>query len=168
MRLESSATDLGYARRPKNHPRPLAPDVTGTLDDIERFVSGQGDNQFYNETLFAAGRRVVYPRITQALWELRDAGSCLVRLEGDDVEMGAIYIDREQCGRLGAPYTEPGELIIAADTLLHSKGGSGYDSEHAEFLSQFGGQTLVLTRTAEDRIGSGWWRVKERLSVGPP
>ena len=74
--------------------------------------------------------------------------------------MEAIYTDREQCQRFDIPYFDSGELVIAADTLLQSKGGDGYDSEHTEFLSQFGGDTLVLSRKDDDRIGPGWWRVE--------
>ena len=78
--------------------------------------------------------------------------------------MDAIYTDRSQCDYFGAPYFGGGELVVAADTLLASKGPSGgYDAEHTAFLSSFGGKTLVLIRTETDTIGPGWWRVKEVL-----
>jgi len=106
------------------------------------------------------GKRVLHPRLTQVLWELEHEGSTTVRLDGEEFNMEAIYTDQEQCNRFNAPYFGSGELVIAADTLLQSKGGDGYDSEHAGFLSKFGGDTLVLSRKDGDRIGPGWWRVE--------
>lgn len=76
--------------------------------------------------------------------------------------MDAIYTDQHQCEHFGAPYFETGELVVAADTLLSSKvPRGGYDEQHTAFLSSFGGKTLVLARTSEDKIGPGWWRLKK-------
>lgn len=159
MRLTTDMV-LGYARTQGDRPAPSIPDVMGTVSEINLFITGQDDSQFYHEALFVDGKRVLYPRLTQVLWELEHEGSTTVRLDGEEVNMEAIYTDQEQCNRFNAPYFDSGELVIAADTLLQSKGGDGYDSEHAEFLSQFGGDTLVLTRKGDDRIGPGWWRVE--------
>ena len=153
-------TVLGYARTRGDRPAPHAPEITGNATEIKTFITGQDDCQFYNEALFVDDRKVVYPRLTQVLWELEHDGSTTVRLDGEEVNMEAIYTDQEQCERFGTPYFGSGELVIAADTLLQSKGGDGYDSEHTEFLSQFGGDTLVLSRKDDDRIGPGWWRVE--------
>lgn len=76
--------------------------------------------------------------------------------------MEAIYTDHSQCAHFGAPYFGGGQLVVAADTLLASKVGSGgYDEQHRSYLSPFGGKTLVLVREENDTIGPGWWRVKE-------
>ena len=156
----TNQTILGYARTHGDRPAPHAPDTTGTASVITAFITGQDDCQFYNEALFVGDRRVLYPRLTQVLWELEHEGSTTVRLEGEEVNMEAIYTDRDQCQQFDAPYFGEGELVIAADTLLRSKGGDGYDSEHTEYLSRFGGKTLVLTRKGSDTIGPGWWRVE--------
>ncbi len=71
-----------------------------------------------------------------------------------------VYTDMSQCTRFEAPYYERNaKLVVAASTLLASKGVGGYDRQHAEFLGQFGTSTLVLERTADQ--GPGWWRVTE-------
>lgn len=152
-------TVLGYARTHGDRPAPHAPEVTGSATEITSFIA-EKEGQFYNEALFVDGRKVVYPRLTQVLWELEHDGSTTVRLDGEEVNMEAIYTDREQCQRFDIPYFDSGELVIAADTLLQSKGGDGYGSEHTEFLSKFGSDTLVLSRTDSDPIGPGWWRVE--------
>lgn len=73
--------------------------------------------------------------------------------------MDTIYTDHEQCSTFGVEYFGPATLTIAADTLLASK-GNGYDEQHTSFLRSLGERTLVLSRTAFDPIGPGWWIVK--------
>jgi len=69
-----------------------------------------------------------------------------------------VYTDMNQCDRFEVPYFDTeAELVVAASTLLESKGPGGYDASHTEFLSQFGSGTLVLRRTGEQC--PGWWRV---------
>ena len=78
--------------------------------------------------------------------------------------MKAIYTDQSQCDYFNVPYFGGGELAVAADTLLASKVRSGgYDEQHTAFLSGFGEKTLVLARKENDKIGPGWWRLKEVL-----
>lgn len=78
--------------------------------------------------------------------------------------MEAIYTDQSQCDYFKAPYFGDGELVVAADTLLASKVRSGgYDEQHTAYLSRLGGKTLVLSRKGNDKIGPGWWRLKEVL-----
>ena len=151
-------TVLGYARTHGDRPAPHAPEVTGSATEIKSFIA-EKEGQFYNEALFVNGKRVLYPRIPLVIWGLEHDGSIMVRLEGEEANMEAIYTNREQCERFDAPYFDSGELVVAADTLLQSKVG-GYDSEHTEFLSKFGSDTLVLSRTDSDSIGPGWWRVE--------
>lgn len=154
-------TVLGYARTHGNRPAPISPETTGKASDIQTLITNLEDgNQFYHEALFVEGTRIVYPRTAQILSELSHDGSSTITLEGEGFHLEAIYTDQEQCERFDAPYFDSGELVIAADTLLCSKGGDGYDTPHVEFLSQFGGQTLVLSRKDGDRIGPGWWRVE--------
>tara|TARA_B100000287_G_scaffold365174_1_gene359791 strand:- start:723 stop:968 length:246 start_codon:yes stop_codon:yes gene_type:complete len=71
-----------------------------------------------------------------------------------------VYTDMSQCTRFEAPYYErDAKLVIAASTLLASRGVGGYDRQHTEFLEQFGSRTIVMERTADQ--GPGWWRVTE-------
>jgi hypothetical protein len=77
--------------------------------------------------------------------------------------MEAIYTDQSQCDYFNVPYFGDGELVVAADTLLTSKRNGGYDEQHTAFLSSFGEKTLVLERGENDKIGPGWWRLKEVL-----
>jgi len=74
--------------------------------------------------------------------------------------MDTIYLDPKQCDRFDVAYYKPAKLVIAADTLLQSKGGDGYDSEHAAFLKPLGGKTLVLNSTGN---GPGWFAVTKIL-----
>lgn len=67
-----------------------------------------------------------------------------------------IYLDRQQSAHFEVPYFEGGKLIIAADTLLRSKGRGGYDRQHTDHLKSFGQRTLVLVR--EEEHAPGWWR----------
>ncbi len=71
--------------------------------------------------------------------------------------MDTIYTDHDQCSTFGVEYFGPATLTIAADTLLRSK---DYDEQHTTFLRGLGERTLVLSRTAFDPIGPGWWIVK--------
>ena len=66
-----------------------------------------------------------------------------------------IYLNREQSQHFDVPYFEAGKLIVAADTLLRSKGRGGYDREHTDYLKSFGQKTLVLVR--DEGQAPGWW-----------
>lgn len=72
--------------------------------------------------------------------------------------MNTVYIDQNQAERFNAPYFNSGRLVIAADALLNSKGGCGYDAEHTALLTGYGQATLVLTRLERDRPGS--WTIE--------
>ena len=166
MKVTKDQMDFGYAwtsdltggaLKP-----PAIPDVVGNIVTIEHAISEREKSlegsSFYAESLFVGSVRVVHPRIPQVLWALKDAGGLIVRLEGEEAIMEAIYTNNEQCAEFGVPYFGAGRLIVAADALLRSKAG-GYDSTHTEYLQLFGGQTLDLIRTEEDTIGPGWWRL---------
>jgi len=72
--------------------------------------------------------------------------------------MNTVYIDQNQSERFNAPYFDGGRLVVAADALLKSKGGCGYDAEHTALLTGYGQATLVLTRAEQDRPGS--WTIE--------
>jgi hypothetical protein len=72
--------------------------------------------------------------------------------------MNTVYIDQNQAARFNAPYFDGGRLVVAADALLNSKGGCGYDAEHTDLLTAYGQATLVLTRAEQDRPGS--WTIE--------
>jgi hypothetical protein len=68
-----------------------------------------------------------------------------------------VYTDMDQCEDFAVSYYDRNaKLVIAASALLRSK---DYDSGHKGFLSQFGSNTLIMERTADQ--GPGWWRVTE-------
>jgi hypothetical protein len=72
-----------------------------------------------------------------------------------------IYISIEQSNKFGSAeslYWGDGDLTIAADTLLASRGASGYDSRHTDYLSPLGSRTICLSRSAQD--GPGWFLVE--------
>ena len=73
-----------------------------------------------------------------------------------------IYIDQNQAARFAAPYFAGGRLIVAADALLNSKGGCGYDAKHTALLTRYGQATLVLTRAEWDRPGS--WTISQTMT----
>ena len=72
--------------------------------------------------------------------------------------MNTVYIDQNQAERFNAPYFDGGRLVVAADALLNSKGGCGYDAEHTALLTGYGQATLVLNRLERDRPGS--WTIE--------
>ena len=79
--------------------------------------------------------------------------------------MDSICLDQNQCDHFALPDTDlyygPAgtELIIAASTLLRSKGGDGYDEEHRAILEPLGSKTLVLVRGETD--GPGWFGIQK-------
>jgi len=77
--------------------------------------------------------------------------------------MDSVYIDQNQAARFDAPYFDGGRLVVAADALLKSKGGCGYDAEHTALLTAYGQNTLVLTRAEQDRPGS--WLIRYGSSL---
>ncbi len=72
-----------------------------------------------------------------------------------------VYTDRAQCEYFNAPYYDAGRLVVAADTLLKSKKGDGYDTKHTEYLSSFGSKTLLLVR--DENTAPGWWKVERAV-----
>ena len=76
-----------------------------------------------------------------------------------------VYLDKYQSEKFDAPYFAGGRLVIAADALLKSKGGCGYDAEHTALLSKFAGKTLILNRNEEDAPGSWFFSAKNVLQA---
>lgn len=68
--------------------------------------------------------------------------------------MKTIYLDRAQCSHFGFLYEGGDKVFVAADTLLKSKGGDGYDKEIVVWMKPLGGKTLILEPT-----GCGWYNV---------
>jgi len=158
MKIDNQITDLGYARIRGIKDPPTEPLVEGSLSAIEQVYQSQPEDLFRTHALFVGGKRITYPSVPQVLWALRNVGSVQVCLDGEEVEMEAVYTDREQCDTLGAPYMEGGKLVVSARALLESK-VCGYDAEHTAFLSRLGDATITLTRTDDDVLGPGWWHV---------
>jgi len=73
-----------------------------------------------------------------------------------------IYLDRSQCDRFsiqGADaYFDEGKVLVAASTLLKSKGGDGYDEDHKSALEPLGSKTVILTREESD--APGWFSIE--------
>jgi hypothetical protein len=53
-------------------------------------------------------------------------------------------------------------LAVAADALLRSKGGDGYDEAHRAILEPLGGSTLTLARFQGQ--GPGWFTVNHVIT----
>jgi len=74
-----------------------------------------------------------------------------------------VYLDYDQCERFALSGTDPyyggagTELVVAASTLLRSKGGDGYDQTHKDLLKPLGSATLVLVRG--ETHGPGWFGI---------
>ncbi len=68
-----------------------------------------------------------------------------------------VYLDHAQCDRFNVAYYDAGKLVIAADTLLKSKGGDGYDAKAKKGLKAHEQDTLVLERAGDE--AAGWFTV---------
>ena len=166
MKITKDRSDFGYAwtseltdgaLKPPSTPTVVGgwATITHAISEREQLLKG---SSFYADSLFVGSVRVIHPRLSQILWNVGEAGGSIIRLDGEEATMEAIYTSRDQCAKFGVSYLEADHLVVAADALLRSKVG-GYDAEHMEYLQLFGGQTLNLVRTETDTIGPGWWRI---------
>jgi len=71
-----------------------------------------------------------------------------------------IYLDREQCYNFDISYYEEGKISLPADVILQSKGYSGYDQIHQDFLKPMGNRIIHLSKTSND--APGWYTVESR------
>ena len=71
----------------------------------------------------------------------------------------SVYLDRDQCEWFNVSYFDDGKLVIAADRLLWSKGGDGYDAAMTKVLMDHKQDTLILERAGDE--SAGWYTVSE-------
>lgn len=69
-----------------------------------------------------------------------------------------VYLDRAQCDYFNVAYFGDGKLVVAADTLLKSKGGDGYDAKAKKSLKAHEQDTLVLEHQ-DETMAPGWFVV---------
>lgn len=68
-----------------------------------------------------------------------------------------VYLDYAQCNKFNVAYYDNSKLAIAADALLKSKGGDGYDAKAKKALKAHEQDTLVLERVEDDM--PGWFKI---------
>ena len=98
------------------------------------------------------------PRAKAKTGSVEDAWERLARKITGGSPLGKrIYLDRNQCKKLGVPYQNDGEVLVAAaDAIIRSKNPwEGYDEYHLDLLEPLGGRTVEAVGD-----GYGWFKIR--------
>ena len=73
----------------------------------------------------------------------------------------AIYLDQKQCKHFDVPYFGDATDVIAAEAILKSKGGDGYDQFHKDILVPLSKRGCILRITRKGALmGPGWFTIE--------
>ena len=74
-----------------------------------------------------------------------------------------IYLDRNQCERVGAEYLKKHLTALKAKDLIETKKGDGYDDFHMEVLNGCGEKYIVLERHSGEK--PGWYTITKVVNA---